>query len=565
MRGRTGLRIGVALSLVASFAVMDVSGMNPVVSDYAIASSTCESSTPTLQNGSFENLPNVASFSNPVYGGWHGYAGGPPQVLLLNQNQPDQRIQGWKTTAADQYLEIQRQLPGYAQDGTFRSGSYFDTHNAQPADGQYFAEINANYMAAFYQDIEAQVGQTYYWSIKHRGRQFAANTTDAMLVRIGPPAALVQQTGVKRFRPTNNPYTGSPVYGNADTESVSVFRTALEDGWVKYQGAYVPSLSETIRFQFEAASGGSVGNFIDDIQFTVFKACAAEVAVTAGTEAAIDVTSAAISLGDDQELVGARVLGGVEGQVIVEGNSIRFEGEQNGDVDVEYTVGMNFAGSTLTQTGVITFRVSGGVDAPAAAPVDKTPVRYRGPEFFGPAHFGVLPGSTLRVEGKNFDTIQKLYLGETEVDFRLTGEQQLAIKIPTDFAPGVYNLRANAGRHGNAYFEKFVGIRAMPQAFSKLTAGSQKLQGVALLSQVVSARKKDSMLNKVQCVVNSNSLERSRINAAKLCSMVAKAAKGVRQFEIVTKSTVTTNRVFARVSYGYAPDSSDLAVWLDLR
>ena len=565
MRARSGLRIGVALSLVASFAVIDLSGVNPNTSTFAIASSTCESSTPTLQNGSFENLPNVASISNPVYGGWHGYAGGPPQVLLLNQNQPDQRIQGWKTTAADQYLEIQRQLPGYAQDGTRRSGAYFDTHNAQPADGQYFAEINANYLAAFYQDIEAQVGQTYYWSVKHRGRQFAANATDTMLVRIGPPGALVQQTGVKRFRPINDPYTGSPVYGNADTESVSIFRTALEDGWVKYQGAYVPSLSETIRFQFEAASGGSVGNFIDDIQFTVFKACAAEVAVTAGTEAAIDVTSAAISLGDDQELVGARVLGGVEGQVIVEGNSIRFEGEQNGDVDVEYTVGMNFAGSTLTQTGVITFRVSGGVDAPVAAAVDNTPVRYRGPEFFGPAHVGVLPGSTLRVEGRNFDTIQKLYLGETEVDFKLTGEQQLAIKIPLDFAVGSYDLKAIAGRHGTAHFDNFVGLRALPAAFSKLTASSGKITGVALLSQVVSARKKDLMLNKAQCVVNSSSLERSRENAARLCSLVAKAAKGVSQFEIVTRATVTGNRVFARVSYGYVPDSSDSAVWLALK
>lgn len=565
MRARSGLRIGVALSLVASFAVFDFSGVNPGSSTFAIASSTCESSTPTLQNGSFENLPNVASFSNPVNGGWHGYAGGPPQVLLLNQNQPDQRIQGWKTTAADQYLEIQRQLPGYAQNGTFRSGAYFDTHNAQPADGQYFAEINANYMAAFYQDIEAQVGQTYYWSVKHRGRQFAANATDTMLVRIGPPGALVQQTGVKRFRPINDPYTGSPVYGNADTESVSIFRTALEDGWVKYQGAYVPSLSETIRFQFEAASGGSVGNFIDDIQFTVFKACAAQVAVTAGTEAAIDVTSAAISLGDDQELVGARVLGGVEGQVIVEGNSIRFEGEQNGDVDVEYTVGMNFAGSTLTQTGVITFRVSGGVDAPVAAVVDNTPVRYRGPEFTGPAQFGVLPGSTLRVQGKNFDTIQKLYLGDSEVDFKVTGAEQLAIKIPASFAPGQYDLKAVAGRHGTAYFEKFVGLRSLPQAFSRLTASSGKLSGVAMLSQLVSARKKDVALNKVQCLVNSNSEDRSRENAARLCALVAKTAKGVSQFEIVTRATVRGSRVFARVSYGYTPDSSDSAVWLALK
>lgn len=564
MRKGIGLRIGVALSLVASTTMLDLVTETSIGGDYAIASTSCESTTPTLQNGSFETLPNVASFSNPVNGGWHGYAGGPPQVLLLNQNQPDQRILGWKTTAADQYLEIQRQLPGYAQDGSFRSGAYFDTHNAQPADGQYFAEINANYLAAFYQDIEAQVGQTYYWSIKHRGRQFSVNAVDEMLVRIGPPNAMVQQTGVKRFRPINNPYTGSPIYGDADTNSVSVFRTALEDGWVKYQGSYVPSVSETVRFQFEAASGGSVGNFIDDIQFTVFKACAAEIQVTAGTEAAIDVTSAAISLGDDQELVGARVLGGVQGQVVVEGNSIRFEGEQNGDVDVEYTVGMNFAGSTLTQTGVITFRVSGGVDAPAPVSQDTSAPRYRGPEFYGPAHFGVLPGSAISIAGRNLETIKSLYLGDTEVEFRQSSAEELQVHVPTNFLPGSYSLKALAGRHGTAYFENFVSVRAMPLGFTKVTSSNKKLSTVALLSHVIAARKKDPLLNRVQCVVNSSSAERSRENAAKLCALVAKSIKGVSKFEIVTRSTVLGSRVYAKVNYSYVPETSGTGVWLNL-
>ncbi len=559
-----GLRIGVVLSLVAGTTLFDFSVSTPHRGDYALASTSCESTTPTLQNGSFENLPNVASISGLLYGGWHAYGGGPRQVLLLNQSIPDQVLPGWKTTAADQYLEIQRQVPGYEQDGTYRSGAYFDTRNAQPADGQYFAEINANQMAAFYQDIEAQVGQTYYWSIKHRGRQFAANATDQMVVKIGPTSSLAIQTGVKRFRPTNNPYSGSPVYGAADTESVSIFRTALEDGWVKYQGAYVPSVSETIRFQFEAATGGSVGNFIDDIQFTVFKACAAEVTVTAGTEAAVDVTSAAISLGDDQELVGARVLGGVQGQVVVEGNSIRFEGEQNGDVDVEYTVGMNFAGSTLTQTGVITFRVTGGVDAPAPVAQDSSAPRYRGPEFYGPVHSGVLPGSAIRVAGRNLETIKSLYLGEAEVEFRQTAPEELLVHIPNNFLPGTYGLKALAGRHGVAYFENFVQVRNLPLAFTKVTSANTRLKTVALLSQVVTARKKDPLLNRVQCVVNSNSLERSRENAAKLCALVAKTATGVTKFEIVTRATVRGERVYAKVNYSFVPETSGSGVWLNL-
>lgn len=564
MRSGIGLRIGLTLSLVATASMFELVTVTPSGNDFAIASTSCESTTPTLQNGSFENIPNVASISNPINGGWHGYAGGPPQVLLLDQNRDDQKIQGWKTTAADQYLEIQRQLPGYAQDGSYRSGAYFDTHNAQPADGQYFAEINANYLAAFYQDISAQVGQTYYWSVKHRGRQFSANATDEMLVRIGPPNALVQQTGVKRFRPVNNPYTGSPVYGDADTNSVSVFRTALEDGWVKYQGSYVPKVSETIRFQFEAASGGSVGNFIDDIQFTVFKACAAEIQVTAGTEAAIDVTSAAISLGDDQELVGARVLGGVQGQVVVEGNSIRFEGEQNGDVDVEYTVGMNFAGSTLTQTGVITFRVSGGVDAPAPAPQDTSAPRYRGPEFYGPTHTGVLPGSAISIAGRNLETIKSLYLGDSEVEFRRSSTEELQVHIPANIKPGSYGLIALAGRHGTAYFENFVSVRALPVGFTKVTSSVSKLNTVSLLSHVITARKKDPLLNRVQCVVNSSTIERSRKNATKLCELVARSVKGVSKFETVTKATVSGSRVYAKVNYSYVPETSGTGVWLNL-
>jgi hypothetical protein len=557
------LGLAMAALLAFGFVVSGVPELSPRGSNFAIASSTCQSSTPSLVNGSFESFPDpdVVSISNPVNGGWHAYAGGPNQILFLDQNQPDQVVPGWKTTAGDQYIEIQRQVSGFAQDGTSRSGAYFDTHNAQPADGNYFAELNANQMAAFYQDIEAVVGQTYYWSVKHRGRQFAANQTDTMLVKIGPPNNLAIQSGVKRYRPVNDPYSGSPIYGDPDPQTVSVFETALEDGWVRYQGSYTPSLSETIRFQFEASTGGSVGNFLDDVQFTVFKACAADVAVTAGTETQLDVTSTAISLGDNQELQSARVLGDIPGSVVVDGDNIRFETEYNGDVDVEFVIGMDFGGTTLTQTGIITFRVTGGVAPPAQASAPR--VEQIGPRITSLPGRMLFPNTTLQLEGTKLDKISGLLLGGVPLAFTAYSTQSGEVRLPTILAPGRYDLVATTEYWGKTTYIDAIEIRPPLKSVSKTTASKNFIRERAVKIQQSFAQHRDPMLNKVRCVVNSSDFAKSAFEAGRLCSRLKAVNLDIREVVLEPRSTVRGTMVTAKVVWGWAKADSVPEVWVN--
>jgi hypothetical protein len=564
-RKSKSLNIALSALLAIGFAASGVPDFTPEGSKYALASSDCQSSTPSLVNGSFESFPNpdVVSLSSPVNGGWHGYAGGPNQILFLNQNQPDQVVPGWKTTAGDQLIEIQRQVSGFEQDGTFRSGSYFDTHNAQPAHGNFFAELNANNLAAFYQDIEAIVGQTYYWSVRHRGRQFASSQTDTMLVKIGPPGSLAVQSGVKRYRPTNNPFTGSPVYGEPDSQSVSIFRTALEDGWVRYQGSFTPSVSETIRFQFEASSGGSVGNFLDDVQFTVFKACAAEVAVAAGTETQLDVTSTAISLGDDQELQSARVLGDIPGTVIVDGDNIRFETDYNGDVDVEYVIGMDFGGTTLTQTGLITFRVTGGVAPPPVVQAATPRIEPNGPKILSLPGKNLFPNTVLKLTGTKLDKITDLSIGGFPSDFKVFSAEEAEVRIPSVLKPGSYNLVALTAHLGKFTFIEAIQIRPPLKSISVTTVGKSIVGELGTKFHVRVAQGRDKMLNKARCIVNSSSLAKSTSEAEKLCARLKATNPELLVTVIEPRASSDGSKVTARVVWGWVKAEAGPAVWLN--
>jgi hypothetical protein len=159
-----------------------------------------------------------------------------PPVATVDSNIPDASTNpsvGWHTTATDHMLEFWRsgQGPG-----------------AVPAaDGQQFAELNANQVSTLYQDLPTVPGARLTWSLYHRGRL----GTDVMQVLIGAPGATSAQT------PTG-----------ASSPDISDGNTA----WGYYTGVYVVPPGQTItRFAFESvsAAGGnpSIGNFIDGVTF----------------------------------------------------------------------------------------------------------------------------------------------------------------------------------------------------------------------------------------------------------------------------------------------------------
>lgn len=137
-------------------------------------------------------------------------------------------VPGWSTTATDNQIEI------------WRSGFLGVTS----ADGNQHAELNANQIAALYQELCISGGSKVRWEVKHRGRE----GVDVAVVRIGLDL------------------TSSPIVETM-TDNTS---------WGSYSGTYeVPIGQDTTFFIFEAVSTSTgdngVGNLIDDIVITILQ------------------------------------------------------------------------------------------------------------------------------------------------------------------------------------------------------------------------------------------------------------------------------------------------------
>ena|GEM_PF-1791388 len=169
-----------------------------------------------LINGSFEEPVNNRPFPDPTAP--HGV------YSLVHEDE----VPGWKTTASDHLLQIER----------YENGNV----NISRAHGNQFAELNATEASTLYQDVKTTPGQVIYWRLAHRG----ALGIDTMQVKIGA---------------VNIPIT--------DLKIVAEISTGNQD-WKYYSGTYtVPAGQEMTRFAFESVdvAGGSqtVGNFLDDI------------------------------------------------------------------------------------------------------------------------------------------------------------------------------------------------------------------------------------------------------------------------------------------------------------
>nr|WP_055501673.1 Ig-like domain-containing protein [Nonomuraea pusilla] len=156
-----------------------------------------------------------------------------PAVPRIDWNIPDASTDpavGWHTTATDRKLEFWNSSSG-----------------VPAADGQQFAELNANQVSTLYQDVPTVPGTVMTWSLYHRGRA----GTDTMRVLIGAPGATTPQTP-----------------DGAASPDISDGNTA----WGHYTGTYVVPAGQTVtRFAFASvsAAGGNpmIGNFLDGVVF----------------------------------------------------------------------------------------------------------------------------------------------------------------------------------------------------------------------------------------------------------------------------------------------------------
>ncbi len=119
------------------------------------------------------------------------------------------------------------------------------------AEGENFAELNANSAGTLYQDVLTTPGDTMTWSLQHRGR----DGDDAMRVLIGDEAT-------------------ADVTSDSGWDFISGDLSDPNTAWGTHTDDYVvPTGQVCTRFAFRAVSTGSgsdtIGNFIDDISFTI--------------------------------------------------------------------------------------------------------------------------------------------------------------------------------------------------------------------------------------------------------------------------------------------------------
>ena len=179
----------------------------------SVRAAVCDGSSDSLGNGGFET---------PVVD---------PGTFRLF---PEASVPPWHTTDLQGEIEI------------WGTGSL----QVPAAEGNAFAELNANSPGTLYQDVISTPGATMTWTLQHRGRR----GDDTMQVLIGDANA-------------------ANVNGNDGWDVISDDLTDGTDAWGTHTGDFVVPAGQTCtRFAFRAvtaAGGDSIGNFLDAVAFTV--------------------------------------------------------------------------------------------------------------------------------------------------------------------------------------------------------------------------------------------------------------------------------------------------------
>lgn len=237
----------------------------------------------SLHNGSFEQPRNTEQ-SDPKF--YVNYVEGAEGL-------------DWYTTASDNKIEI-------ASTGTdtFQAGCISSYHTAMARDGVQFAELNANYIGALYQDVSIVPGVTLYWGFSHKAREAG----DALAFLVGSPKEFERALSIYTAKVEAKP---KPPVGwqqavldeiaAAGLTSIQVtYHEAPYDasdlyGWTDLTGAYtVPAGQNVTKFAFLSLSkndDASKGNLIDQVYFTTsepIQTASLSVIATAGGSARVN-------------------------------------------------------------------------------------------------------------------------------------------------------------------------------------------------------------------------------------------------------------------------------------
>ncbi len=210
--------------------------------------------------------------------------------------QDQDAIPFWSTTSYDGKIEI----GAYSGTNTNYGTQYIYAGGSQAAAGNNFAELNANYAGALYQDVLTIDEEVLYWSFYHRARtanggSLIGEQTDTMYVVImSTEEAEMLLSGVNQTNQQSvltamiTSILGSNTNGSGDytlvsgdyagstvTATIWTLKTdTTQNGeWTLYSGEYtVPEDQYVTRFFFVSGTTGTgnttVGNLIDYATFS---------------------------------------------------------------------------------------------------------------------------------------------------------------------------------------------------------------------------------------------------------------------------------------------------------
>ena len=216
-----------------------------------------------LQNGSFET-PLCNNYSD-----YQPYITSDTQGIV------------WKTTASDNKIEIVNASPNKKKKWSWETYQSLSKKHHQvdvAADGEQFAELNANEVGSLYQDVLTTPGATLNWGLAHRARG-DKTAQDTMYVLIMPTKLaenINNQADVEKVIEAIN--KGDQTYKGATVQKI----TDDNQKWYTHTGTYeVPEGQYLTRFFFvsgptayDSSSSadkklkGTIGNHLDNVYFT---------------------------------------------------------------------------------------------------------------------------------------------------------------------------------------------------------------------------------------------------------------------------------------------------------
>jgi hypothetical protein len=187
-----------------------------------------------------------------------------------------------------------------------------------------------------------------------------------------------------------------------------------------------------------------------------------------------------------------------------------------------------------------------------AVPADTsspTPIKYAGPEFSGLSLKPVLSGTGTTLEGRKLDQISSITIDGKAAKLSDATDKSLKLELPAGLKPGVYDLVVNTANHGKLTHMNAIRIREELPATSLTIKGTGVLSGEEFKKLTAFSRTQNPDMNKVTCIVNSNSEGKSFMQARALCDRIAANNLNIKTTMFENRSTVEGSAIFARVVF----------------